>query len=397
MPYFLTALLFGVLAALGALDSALVSLNMAPWFNGLRWLRVHFVTLGVLAEAAFGLLPALAAAHANQPRPRIRWDIWLALTAGLFLLLIGIPLINAVLIVAGGTLIFLSAVLLASQIHGLTPDRRGNSATPSGRRFYLAGLAFLLLGVTFGAGLWLGWGEFLRAASPREVHIHSNLWGFTSLTFAGLLIDLYPGFAKRPLAWPHSVNAIFWMFVTADIGLVIGPWLGSIPLIVASLALHHLATAWLLLNVVEPLAGDAKAWTPGMLHLVAGYVWILSLVMVAPFGMMPLLQEARASVELNAPALLVYGWVLQVAYALAPYAFSRLLLPGEPARLGGNWFSLITIHLGGLFYLPGIVLVQYQAPLHAVAYLFWALSLLPVLAQLWRIGTRVMQAHRLEA
>ncbi|HLB47092.1 MAG TPA: hypothetical protein VJL59_08690, partial [Anaerolineales bacterium] len=115
-------------------------------------------------------------------------------------------------------------------------------------------------------------------------------------------------------------------------------------------------------------------------------------VAVTPFGLMPMFEGARASVELNAPALLVYGWVLQVAYALAPYAFSRTLLPGEPARLGGNWFSLIAIHLGGLFYLPGIILTVYQAPLHAFAFFFWALSMLPVLAQLWRIAARATSA-----
>lgn len=392
-PYFLMALLFAALAALSALDSTLASLNASLWFNGLRWLRVHFITLGVWVEIAFGILPIIATARSGRPRPKTRWDIWLLLNAGLFTLLIGIPLINAVLITAGGTLIYAAAVLLAAQLRGLTPTDRVDSATaPSGRKFYLAGLVFLLFGVTFGTGLWLGWGEFLRAASPREVHIHSNLWGFTSLTFAGLLIDLYPAFAKRSLAWPRSINAIFWMFTIAGAGLVAGPWLGSLPLIVTSVILHHAATAWLLLNVVKPLRRDARAWTPGMLHLVAGYAWILLLVAVTPFGLLPMFEDARASVELNAPALLVYGWVLQVAYALAPCAFSRTLLPGEPARLGGNWFSLIAIHLGGLFYLPGIILTEYQAPLHAFAFFFWALSMLPVLAQLWRIAARATSA-----
>ncbi|HLB48586.1 MAG TPA: hypothetical protein VJL59_16390, partial [Anaerolineales bacterium] len=276
-PYFLMALLFAALAALSALDSTLASLNASLWFNGLRWLRVHFITLGVWVEIAFGILPIIATARSGQPRPKTRWDIWLALNAGLFVLLIGIPLINAILITAGGTLVFASAVMLAAQLRGLTPADRVDSATaPSGRKFYLAGLVFLLFGVAFGTGLWLGWGEFLRAASPREVHIHSNLWGFTSLTFAGLLIDLYPAFAKRSLAWPRSINAIFWMFAIAGAGLVAGPWLGSLPLIVTSVILHHAATAWLLLNVVKPLRRDARVWTPGMLHLVAGYVWILA-------------------------------------------------------------------------------------------------------------------------
>ena len=82
-PYLMMTLLFASLAVLAALDSSLASLNLLPWFNGLRWLRVHLITLGTLTELFFGLLPVLVAARARQARPRMRWDIWLVLNAGL--------------------------------------------------------------------------------------------------------------------------------------------------------------------------------------------------------------------------------------------------------------------------------------------------------------------------
>jgi hypothetical protein len=66
-PYFLVALLFGLLAALGAADSSLARLNASLWFNGLRWLRVHFITLGVWVEIAFGILPIIATARGGSP------------------------------------------------------------------------------------------------------------------------------------------------------------------------------------------------------------------------------------------------------------------------------------------------------------------------------------------
>ena len=104
--YFLMSALFVLMAILAAADASLTSLNVLPWFNGLRWVRVHLITLGAMTEALFGALPLLTALHFNRPRPRFRWDIWLTLNAGLLTLLIGIPIVNQALIFTGGTLIF---------------------------------------------------------------------------------------------------------------------------------------------------------------------------------------------------------------------------------------------------------------------------------------------------
>ncbi len=111
-PYLLMVFLYMLLAVLTSLDASFTSFSLLPWFNGLRWLRVHFITLGVLIQAIFGLLPGLVAIHANRPRPAFRWDIWATLNSGLVVLLIGIPLINQYMIFTGGTLIFVAALLL---------------------------------------------------------------------------------------------------------------------------------------------------------------------------------------------------------------------------------------------------------------------------------------------
>src|SRR5690606_38236978 len=111
-PYFLMTILFMSLAALTALDNSLASFNLISSFGGMRWLRVHFITLGTLTEAAFWLMPALAAAREGQPPPLTRWGTWLALNAGIVTLLIGIPLVNSTLILAGGTLVFIAVMML---------------------------------------------------------------------------------------------------------------------------------------------------------------------------------------------------------------------------------------------------------------------------------------------
>ncbi|MCB0099239.1 MAG: hypothetical protein KDE46_26080, partial [Caldilineaceae bacterium] len=240
-PYFLMALLYLFVALLAALDASLTSLNLLAWFQGIRWLRVHFITLGVMTETLFGILPLLAAARAGLPRPTFRWDIWLTLNVGLVVLLAGIPSINATLIRAGGTLIFLAALLLTGQLWQM---RSGASNSRSGSvKFYVTGLAYLLLGITVGTGLWLGWSGPLRIRVPLEVHIHANNWGFLSLVFAGLLIDIVPSLTGRPLAQPRTLTALFWGMTLGAWGLVLGPWLGGALWVTApGLVLHLSAT-----------------------------------------------------------------------------------------------------------------------------------------------------------
>jgi cytochrome c oxidase cbb3-type subunit I len=195
-PYLLMAFLYILLALLTALDAAFTSFTLIPWFNGLRWLRVHFITLGVLTQTLFGLLPGLVAIRTNQPRPKFRWDIWATLNAGLVILLIGIPMLHVYLIFTGGTLVFLATLLLGMQLYGMRVLTGKQPPTPAGeqvdlragRKFYLAGLSYFLLGIIIGTGLWLGWGNILRIQNPIEVHIHANNWGLMSMVFAGLLV-----------------------------------------------------------------------------------------------------------------------------------------------------------------------------------------------------------------
>jgi len=381
-PYFLTSLLFLSLAVLGALDSSLANLGIVQWFNGLRWLRVHFITLGVWVESVFGLLPIIIARYANKPRPKMRWDIWIMLNVGLLALLIGIPLVNGVIIFIGGTLIFGAAALLLHQLINLRPPSPSFSLT-RGFPFYVAGLSFLLVGITFGTGLWLGWGVALGAVSPKEVHLHSNVWGFTSFVFAGLLIDLYPSFAKRSFAWERSIPIIFALFLIGDISLVIVPWLGLTAFTVPALIPHHAATALLLLNILLPLMAKPGGWSVGMIHIIAGYSLILAPLLAGPVVMMSGKELPMTFIEASAPQLLVYGWLMPIAFALAPYLFARILLRDEAASLGGNWISLIAVFLGVAFFVPGLFSDQPQ--LQAVAYIFWAISMLPIAFQLWQI------------
>lgn len=389
--YLLMTAIFVLLATLMAADATLTSFTLLPWFNGLRWLRVHLITLGAMTETLFGLLPAIVALRATRPRPQFRWDIWLTLNIGLLTLLVGIPIINQALIFVGGTLVFTASTLLLKQLVGLRAPQmerpaRDEGGIRRGRKFYIAGLSYFLLGIIVGTGLWLGWSDWLKIKVPIEVHIHANNWGFLSLTFAGLLVDMYPTWAKRPLAWPRSITPIFWMLTIGALGLVLGPWVKSNWFSVPGIILFLTATFWLLLNVIKPLWGDRAAWSqPGLWHLVTAYFWILAPVLVAPLIILGVPGFPGAGIEQNAPQALIYGWVLQFGYAFIPFFFYRLFLPHEPAKLGGSWFSLITVNLGGFFLWVSIFLTDYQGALHGTAYLFWTLSLVPIALNLWQI------------
>ena len=140
-----------------ALASALQGPGLLPFFSGLRCLRVHLITLGGLTQLAFGVLPVLATRRSGETQPRIRWDIWLSLNLGWLILLVGIPLVNAFLIIPGGTLVFIAAGLLTYDLARLWRSPAQHSVQsahgqPDARPFYLAAVGYLLVGILAGTG-----------------------------------------------------------------------------------------------------------------------------------------------------------------------------------------------------------------------------------------------------
>ena len=389
-PFLLTAAFYLVVAIVVVLDAVLTSFNLIPWFVGLPWLRAHFVTLGVLAQAAFGVLPAFVANRRGAEAPATRWDIWLLLNSGLVVLLAGMPSVNSTLIIAGGTLVFIAVTLLILQLRGIGGEQQtqGNGSL----KFYLMGLVYLLVGIIIGTGLWVGWSEPLRIAVPKEAHIHANSWGFASLVFAGLLIDLLPPLTGAPLAARRSLNAIFWTMTLGAAGLVAGPWLGGmLAVTVPGLVLHLVATFWLLGALIRALRRHGLFAQAGGWHLAVSYAWILLPVLVAPLILLGVSGIPGGDVEATAPQALVYGWMLQFLYATLPYFVSRWLLRDERARLGGNWLSFATVNLGSMLIWVSIFAVEVRAPLHGAGYVLLGIS---VAAAAWETGAIALAALR---
>jgi len=379
IPYLLTTLLYTFVALFAAADASLVSLNLASAFPALRWVRVHFITLGILSQVIFGLLPLLVASLSKKPRPAVRWDIWLTLNAGLVALIAGFSSVNHPMIFAGGTLIFIAATLLLLQLWNV----RGGDA-PASLKFYITGIFYLLVGIIIGTGLWLNWSEVLYIKVPLEAHIHANSWGFMSLVFAGLLVDFIPMITGRPLGSAKDVSLIYWGMTLGAFGLVLGPWLGgSLPPTVSGLILHLAATIWLMVLMGRALKASGRLTSAGGWHLLASYAWILLPVLVAPLILLKFI--AGGPVESIAPQALIYGWVLQFGIALVPYIARRFFLKEENPRLGGHWGSLAGVTLGSLFVWVSIFLVDIRGLLYGIGFALYALAMIYPVKELFEI------------
>ena len=62
------AILYFSMAVLVALEASLTSFTLLPFVSGLRWLRVHLITLGTLTEVVFSVGGAFTpVTHAERP------------------------------------------------------------------------------------------------------------------------------------------------------------------------------------------------------------------------------------------------------------------------------------------------------------------------------------------
>ena len=389
VPYLLTTLLYTLVALLAAADASFVSFSIFSAFPALRWVRVHFITLGILSQVVFGLLPLLVASLSKKERPAMRWDIWLILNAGLLSLVAGFSGMNHPMIFAGGTLIFIASVLLLLQLWNV----RGGEA-PASLKFYITGVFYLLVGIIIGTGIYLNWSDALYIKVPLEAHIHANSWGFMSLVFAGLLVDFIPMITGRPLGSKKTVDYIYWGMTLGAFGLVLGPWLGgSLPPTVAGLILHISATVLLIVSMVRAFNQSGRLNTAGAWHLVSSYLWILLPVLVAPAILLGFIEGGP--VESTAPQALIYGWVLQFGIALVPYIARRFFLKEESPQLGGCWGSLAGATLGSVLVWISIFIVPARGVLYGIAFVLYALALIHPLKELAEIARDGLRKYNL--
>jgi hypothetical protein len=370
----LAAVVYGALAVVAAATSAATDLGALGPPPGIRWIRIHLVTLGVFAQAFFGLLPGLLGDDGGTGGAGQRWLTWSALNAGLLSLLLGIPHVTASLIHTGGALVAVATLSLAVELL----RARGRDALPT--RFAVTGLAYLLLGILAGTGLWQPWLARLGMGQAIEVHIHANGWGFASFVFVAVLLRASPSLFGAELLSPRAATRVYVGMTLGALGLVLGPWLRAKAVLAPGLLLHLVSTIFVLRALVGRARERGTALTPGAAHLLSAWVWILAPVVIAPLVVFGVKGFSAAGIEQNAPQALVWGWVLGMCIALLPWAAGRLRTSDAPAQLGGTWGSLALLHAGGVLLWASIFAADLGPALHGLAYVSWALALAWALA-----------------
>jgi cytochrome c oxidase cbb3-type subunit I len=203
--------------------------------------------------------------------------------------------------------------------------------------------------------------------------VHTNLWGYTALVFAGLIFDLFPGLAKQKLfARARLDMLVFGAMALGALGLVTGPWLDIGWPAVAGLVLHTLGTLLMLGMVMRMVIRERALRNPGTALLTSAYLWLLVPVVVAPYIVAKASEHFPvAEVAGNGGPILIYGWILTFALAVVPYFFAQVFQPHRAPKLGGGWISFLAMHLGSLMFWIALFFPQAQAGLRAGAYLFW--------------------------
>jgi cytochrome c oxidase cbb3-type subunit I len=379
-----------LLAVLSLLDQILLQFGLAPGLTNLYWLRLHLLTIGVLAQAVLGTLPSLLTTRLNlkRPPPTALWTIFGLFNVGLMLLAVGQVLGVVWQIYSGATLLLLAVLVeigLLGQMWRRAPRPR---AVVAG--FYLAAPLFLLLGVLMALTMLMNWWAPVNYLGVKEAHVHANIFGFTGIVVAGVILDRLPPLFGRKLARPTWVAPTLWLMVIGGVGLWLGPYVGSLAITGASLVVYVAGTGLMLANFFITTHRPRSVRIVNGAHVFLSYIWIAAPAVATVFYVtlgperVPL-----ARLEFGITQGLIYGWILQLALALLPLMITRL--PSErPERVirrsEGSWFSLVVLNAAvAVIWLSSLLLPWPLAgPVVGIAYLFVIGAILPYLRTLVR-------------
>lgn len=344
-PFYLMAGVYLVLDVLALVAMALATAGVAVPIPGLSWLRIHLLTIGVVTQVVLGALPSLMAARlgVKPPGRALNATLWLLVNASFALLLYAMPLGLSLLaaIAAGG--VFLAVVLLLGGLltRGVCPP----SGARVGALLFVAGPIFFLFGIYMAVSMLLSWPARGGFFGELEGHVHANVWGFLALIVAGFLLERIPAAVGRPLRWPRLVPVISWLLILGGAGLVIGPWIGVLPLTMAGIAVYVAGTVMLLTNLAAT-AVAGRRWTANIVHLLVAYVWMIVPAAVAPIVLAITGKLPTGKVEAAAVSGLIAGWVLQIALGALPLRLRELR--HLTAGWDGWWVSVALLNLGVL-------------------------------------------------
>jgi hypothetical protein len=395
-PFFLMAGLYltvGLLAVGGKLADGTGLMDALP---RLRWLTIHFVTIGAMTQALFGALPNLVASVGGEspPTARGRWLQWLTLNASYPLVLLGMATGTLATAAVGATGVLIALALLVASVYRTGGRKSKRDAAGEGlRRYYAVAPWFLGVGILAALGMLLnlhGPGGYFGSL---EAHVHANVWGFLALVAAGTLLAVIPALADAELRYPKLVPVTFWGVTLGAVGLVAGPWLAVNPLTMAGLATYVVGTLALLANLVGTWRGEGCRRDSRFAHVIGAYVWLVFPVPWAPLVLLFPETVPAAGIEAAAIVGLVFGWMLQLAMALLPsVAVALRETPGDVRQSIGEvahrppWLGVVAVNAGMLALwttaFPAFGAVE--EPLRLGGYALVGIAWLGFLPGLWR-------------
>ncbi|QCC60147.1 cbb3-type cytochrome c oxidase subunit I [Natrinema thermotolerans] len=316
-PFILMAgvyLTVGLLAAIGTLTVEAGLLEPLP---RLRWVTVHFVTIGGLTQAVFGALPAFVAARSTRRRSsagRSRWLQWVSVNAGYPLLLVGMT--RGSTITAGAGAVLVLGALLSLLV---TVFRLPSSTVAAGSaRYFRTAPWFLVVGILAALGMLFGVHGPGGYFGSLEAHVHANVWGFLALVVAGVLLTVLPELLGTDRRFPRARAVTYWGLTIGAAGLVVGPWTARHELTIGGLVIYVVGTGALLASVVGTYRHSDRQQDSRIALVLGAYFWLLVPVPIAPFVLLFPTAVPAAAIERAAINGLVFGWLLQLAMAFLP-------------------------------------------------------------------------------
>ena len=308
------------------------------WIPDVRWLMVHLVALGLVANSILIWSQHFTEALLRQRLPdssrpaQLRRILILNLS---FLLLIA----GMLTAFYPATLVGGIGVGMAVAWHALSLGRQLKTALPAPYavtvRFYIIAAWLLPLGALFGLELARGglpgsWYTRLQLA-----HEAVNLLGFVGLTVTGTLITLWPTILRTRMV-EHSLpilRRVLTVLLSALVIILLGALTGWPWLAVAGLTLYALGLLRLTGIMVQTLKGRLPVDYAG-LSVLCGVLW---LVLSVGWSTVLVVREGFTSLDLGVvtPSFVV-GFLVQILLGAMTYLLPVTMGGGPAAVRAGN-------------------------------------------------------------
>ncbi len=350
------------LPLIGWLAAAVVVAVAHRWLPDANWLMLHLVLLGALTHAivvwSFHFAQTLLRSPASEVEAARHNRRLGLLTLGAAAVLIGVPTTWWPLTLVGGIL-----VAAAVGWHGLVLWGMLRRALPARFRvtvrYYLGAAAAMLVGVTFGVMLALGWedpwhGRLLVA------HAMANVLGWVGLTLTGTLLTLWPTMLRTRMdqvaeRWTQQALPVFGAAIAVAVGGALAglSWLAALGVLLYLVALGLWGRGlWRPARTRPPREFASASVAAALVWLVIGLAWAGWLLATAPDW------TAVREGFIWPAAVLGAGFAVQVLSGALSYLLPSVLGGGPSVvRAGQRWFNragsfrLIAINGGLLLWL----------------------------------------------